>query len=236
MPSNQPPMTQPFLGILSLDTAFPRIAGDVGNPQSYPFPARLGVVAGAESPRIVRPGRPDPDLVAAFAEAARALEAEGAAALVSTCGFLASVQREIAGAVRIPVMLSALTLWPVIAAARAGPVGILTASAAALGPESLAAAGIPPRAVHVAGLEEAPAFADTFLAPKAAQPARLDRAAVEAAVLSRARALIAARPEVSALLLECGNLPPYAQALRRETGRPVFHLLDGARLLMGAAG
>ena len=31
------PEHKPFLGILSLDTTFPRIQGDVGNPSSYPL-------------------------------------------------------------------------------------------------------------------------------------------------------------------------------------------------------
>ena len=37
----------PCLGILMLDTRFPRIPGDVGNPATWDFPVRYRVVEGA---------------------------------------------------------------------------------------------------------------------------------------------------------------------------------------------
>ncbi|MEI4485102.1 aspartate/glutamate racemase family protein [Frigidibacter sp. MR17.14] len=223
---------QPFIGILSLDTRFPRIAGDAGNPGSYHLPARVSVVEGAGSPDIVRDGRPDPALVARFIAAARALEAEGAVLITSTCGFLVSVQAEVAQAVRVPVLLSGLSLVPMVSRLVGGrAIGILTASSRSLGPAALAAAGCEGLQVHVAGMEAEPAFAETFLNAKAQQRESFDPAAMEAAVLARAAALVAAHPGIAALVLECGNLPPYAAALRRATERPVFSILDGARLV-----
>ena len=56
-------MRPDLLGILSLDTAFERISGDVGNPDSYPFPAIVSVVQGADSTRIVKDGPPDEALM-----------------------------------------------------------------------------------------------------------------------------------------------------------------------------
>ena len=38
-------------------------------------------------------------------------------------------------------------------------------------------------------------------------------------------------PDLGGFLLECGNLPPYADAIRAATGRPVFGILDAASLL-----
>ena len=225
----------PFLGILSLDTAFPRIPGDVGNPRSYPFAARVRVVKGADSVNIVQRDVPSEALTARFVEAALELEAQGAAALISTCGFLVRIQSMVAAAVRVPVMLSALSLCPIIRAIHASPVCIITASRAALTPETLVLAGIDPAEAHVIGMEDAPAFAQTFLVSKSAQPGTLDEDAVRSAVLERARASLSARPEIGAFLLECANLPPYAGALREATGRPVFHLVDAARLLMSAS-
>lgn len=222
-----------FIGVLMLDTAFERIAGDAGNPASYHRPARLHVVAGAGSPQIVRDGPPAPALARAFVGAAQRLEAEGAAAIASTCGFLAHLQDEVAAAVRVPVMLSALSLVPALLRAYGGPnggqIGILTASASSLGPATLAAAGIRPDRVVVAGLEDCPAFAAAFLAPKSAQPSRIDRAAIGAAAVARAVALCARHPETPALVLECGNLPPYAADIAAATGRPVHTILDGMR-------
>ncbi|MFD1883374.1 aspartate/glutamate racemase family protein [Paracoccus pacificus] len=221
-----------FIGILGLDTRFPRILGDAGNPASYHLPARLRVIDGAGSPQIVRDGLPDPALVARFVTAAQTFEAEGAALITSTCGFLVSAQDRIAGAVRIPVLLSALSLGPVIRGLTGNrPLGILTASAASLGPQALTAAGLMASEVRIAGLEREAAFAGLFLAAKEKQAQSIDPAEIEALVVAAGQKLIAEAPDIGAVLLECGNLPPYADALRRAIGRPVFSILDGARML-----
>ncbi|MCA0996790.1 aspartate/glutamate racemase family protein [Alloyangia pacifica] len=224
-----------FIGILSLDTQFPRILGDAGNPGSYHLPARVRVVPGAGSPDIVRNGRPAPQLVDAFREAAEELAAEGACLITSTCGFLISVQREIAAALPVPVVLSGLCLLPMVRQMTGGrPIGVLTASAAALGPEAIRAAGAAPEEVRIGGLQDSAIFAKTFLAAKSSQNASFDRTQMQSEVCAAAEALVSRAPEIAAIVLECGNLPPYADAIRRITGRPVFSILDAARLVAPA--
>lgn len=219
-----------------LDTAFPRIPGDAGNMDSYPFPARAEVIPGAGTPEVVRDGRPAPDLVRAFYGAAQRLEQQGAVALVSTCGFLISIQDEIARAVQIPVMVSALSLYPSLRQMVGhAPIGILTASDASLGTLAFDVAAIPRADVEVEGLEDCPAFANAILSRKDQQPDRLDRQAIEAAVVAKAAAILDRRPETRAFLLECGNLPPYAAAIRTATGRPVFSILDAAQIMWRGA-
>jgi hypothetical protein len=66
------------VGILMLDTRFPRIVGDMGNARTFPFPVRYHRVAGADPDRVVRRGAER--LLPAFVEGARALEAEGVGA------------------------------------------------------------------------------------------------------------------------------------------------------------
>lgn len=227
-------MQQSKLGILSLDTAFPRIRGDVGSADSYPFDVIIEIVKGADSPLIVRDDALDPAMLDLFKAAAIALEHKGAAAIVSTCGFLVAAQTHIAASVKVPVMLSALSLYPMVRTTCPGRVGILTASRSALGQNALAAAGIERADVAIAGMEDEPAFADAILATRAAQPKTLDAAAIEAAVVRKALKLQETHADLSALILECGNLPPYADAIRNATGLPVFHLLDAANALMAA--
>lgn len=229
-------MTQPHLGILSLDTQFPRILGDVGNPDSYPFAASVKVVDGADATKIVKDGLPDEAILRNFETAARTLQDNGAQAIVSTCGFLITAQSRIAAQVKIPVMLSALSMLPSLRAMTSGPVGILTASRSALGATALRAAQISPDDVVIQGMENDPVFTGVFLATRARQAVEFDRDQMEQAVVARAKSLVQNAPDVGAILLECGNLPPYAAAIRAGTGRPVFHLLDAAKLMMAASG
>src|SRR5574342_177807 len=141
------------VGILMLDTRFPRIPGDMGNAATFDFPVRYHRVPGASPDRVVRQGQRE--ILPAFIEGARFLEREGVRAVTTNCGFLAKFQPELAAAVSIPVFTSSLMLVPLVQ--RMLPpgrtVGILTVNAASLGPEHLAGAGIAPALpLVVAGL------------------------------------------------------------------------------------
>ena len=122
-----------FLGLLLLDTRFPRAAGDAGRPDSYAMPVRAARVLGATPQRVVRDD--DTELLQPFIDAALSLQADGAAAIT--------------------------TSW--------------------------------------ADLVEA------------------------------ATRLLRRHPRIRHVVLECTNMPPYADAVARATGRPVHHLLTLVR-------
>lgn len=215
-----------------LDTAFPRILGDAGNPASYHRPARIMIVPNAGSPDIVRDGAPHGILIAAFCNAAQRLEREGAIAITSTCGFLVAVQDQIAASVNIPVMVSALSLFPLVRQAHGNqPIGIITASKPHLGRTAMQAVGAAPDQVRIIGMEDCDAFASMILAPKSVQPDRIDAPTIKAATVAKAKALCAQDTQLGAIILECGNLPPYADAVADATGKRVYSLLDAARLI-----
>lgn len=220
------------LGILMLDTAFPRIVGDVGNAESYPFPVVFHVVEGADVTRIVRGGPPDPELVEAFVVGAKALEARGVCGIVTSCGFLGHVQEALAVAVRVPVIASALSLGPLVQSMTGGrPIGVLTADARALTPKLLQTCGLSPDFVRIAGMEGEDAWRRLILAPKAEQARSFDPEEIGAIAERLACGLISETPDIGAILLECTNLPPYAPRIRAATGLPVFSILNAAAML-----
>src|SRR2546428_2839481 len=100
------------VGILMLDTRFPRIPGDMGNAATFPFPVRYHRVSGADPDLVVRRGAEG--LLPAFVQGARALEGEGVGAITTSCGFLAKYQQELAAAVRVPVFTSSLLMVPLV--------------------------------------------------------------------------------------------------------------------------
>jgi hypothetical protein len=205
--------TEPrWLGILMLDTRFPRPAGDVGHPATWTMPVRWRVVAGASPRRVVQ--RADAALLEPFVEAALALAAEGASAITTSCGFLVRWQRELQAALPVPVWTSALLALPGLPRP-----GVITVDAASLGAAELAAAGAPAD-TPVEGLAEASHLRGVLLDDRAT----LDVAAAEADAVAAARRLVARSPGLRSLLLECTNLPPYAAAIGAAPGRPVHHL------------
>ncbi len=197
-----------FLGLLVLDTRFPRLPGDAGRPDSYRLPVRARVVPGASPQRVVREG--DAALLQPFIEAAQALEAEGARAITTSCGFLLRWQAELQAAVSVPMWTSSLLLLPGLKRP-----GVVTVDAASLA-SMPAMAGVP-----VAGLAPGCHLQRVLLDNLPA----LDAAVAEQDAVAAAQRLVRDHPELSDLVLECTNLPPYAEAIARATGRPVHHLL-----------
>jgi Asp/Glu/Hydantoin racemase len=216
-------VTTHMLGILTLDTKFPRIPGDVGAPGTFPFPVRHATVAGATVDAIVH--RRQNVLLPAFVAAARDLATAGCSGIASTCGFLARWQNEMTQALSVPVLTSALLQVPLVA--RTLPlgrtVGIVTYSAADLDAETLAAAGIASD-TPLEGVAPEGYFARTIRDGAAT----LDRTLMEQDVVTASLRLVARNPGVGALVLECANMPPYRDAVAAATGLPVY---DAAQLV-----
>src|SRR5260370_8202469 len=219
------------VGILMRDTRLPRVAGDMGNAATFPFPVRSHRVPGADPDLVVRRGAAG--LMPAFVEGAKRLESEGVGAITTNCGFLVKFQRELAAAVKVPVFTSALLLVPLVH--RMLPpgrrVGIMTVNATTLGPEHLEGAGIGRDIpLAVAGMETEKEFTRVLLGHELLLDAHLPRQAPS----RPARRLVAEHPDVGALVLECTNMPPYAADIQRETGRPVFDVVSLVTLVHGA--
>ncbi|WP_300033406.1 aspartate/glutamate racemase family protein [uncultured Roseobacter sp.] len=208
----------PRLGILMLDTQFPRIPGDVGNPASWAFPVRYAVVPGA-TPQAVVCEDPEP-FVQAFIQAGRDLIGQGCTGIATTCGFLSLIRSRLVQELGVPVAASALEQAAQIQATL-GPkkrIGILTISAPNLTRAHLSVAGVPPDAV-IRGVGQT-AFADSILGNKP----DLDTVRARRELIQAVRTMIVEAPEVGAVLLECTNMVPYAADIARETGLPVYSI------------
>jgi len=190
----------------------------VGNPATFAFPVRYHVVRQATPERVVEQAAEG--LLDRFVAGARALEAAGARAIATTCGFLVLHQNRLAAAVRVPVLTSSLLQYPLVRAVRPPDrrVGIVTASARHLTDAHLAAAGIARAEVAIAGLETTRAFYPAIVGN---QPS-LDVDAVRAEVVAATRALAATNSDLGAIIFECANLGPYRAHAEQAVGLPIF--------------
>ena len=223
-------MSDPVLGILMLNTRFPRPPGDIGNPATWPFPVAYEVVEAAVVSRVVNAAPSRELLLAPFIEAGERLVAAGARAVTTSCGFLALFQKDLAGALPVPVLTSSLMQVPLVQATLpAGKsVGIITIDAANLSPAHLAAAGVP-EGTPIAGVEGGRELNRIIMADLD----ELDTAAAEADVLEAGDALMAAAPDLGAIVLECTNMAPYARALAARAGLPVYDIVTLVSWLYG---
>lgn len=201
-----------FLGVLMLDTCFPRPPGDIGNPATFEalgIPVRYMTVAGASPMRVVREG--DPTLLEPFIAAARTLAGQGAAVISTSCGFLAAFQPDMAAALDVPVVTSSL-----LQCAGLDAPGVLTFDAQALTPGLLERAGVP-AGTPVQGIRPGCEFHTRLLF----NHDRLDLDEARRNVVDAAQELTRNHPEVRSIVLECTNMPPYRAAIEEATGRPV---------------
>ena len=210
-----------MLGILMLETRFPRPAGDIGNPASFDFPVRYKVVRGASPERVVRERAAG--LLQPFIDAAHELIVEGCDAITTSCGFLVLFQKELAAALPVPVLTSSLLQLPAIERnlAPGKRAGVLTIDSRSLTHDYLIAAGA--RAdTPVEGTESGVEFTRRILGNETS----LDLALAQQDVVAAALRLTQKHPLLGALVLECTNMPPYAQPVREAAGLPVYDMLS----------
>jgi hypothetical protein len=220
-----------FLGVVMLDTQFPRLPGDVGHPEAFGVFKKFRVVRGIWPDKVVqsaaglRAGR----VVPAFVAVVRALEREGAKAITTSCGFLVLLQKELQAAVKVPVITSSLMQLPALLATQP-KVGVLTISSGKLGLEHLRAAGVPKsrlKDVIVQGVDPKGEFASAILGNRL----YMDVIQCSKEVVEAATALKQREPSLTSVVLECTNMPPYREAIEVATGLKTFALTDDERLL-----
>ncbi len=208
------------VGILMLDARFPRIHGDMGNAQTWPFPVHYRIVRDASPDLVVRRGAEG--MLGAFIKAAQEMVHDGVDGITTNCGFLSLFQDELANAVPVPVATSSLMQVDMVnrilpAGKRAG---ILTISASTLTKAHLTAAGVP-QGTPIGSTEDGQEFTRAILGNEMSlnvEKARTDN--VEAAI-----ALQSNHPDLGAIVLECTNMCPYAADIRQATGLPVFSIV-----------
>ncbi len=207
------------VGILMLETQFPRIPGDIGNATTWPFPVHYRVVRGATPDNVVRD---DPrKLVEDFIKAGRDLVSMGCDGITTNCGFLALIQDQIKDALGVPVATSSLMQIPFVQAMLPSgkQVGVITISKETLTAEHLRAAGVTGD-VPVVGTDSGRCFTRDVLGD---QP-EINFADCRLDLLDAANDLVTSHDNIGAIVLECTNMVPYAADIRRLTGLPVYSI------------
>lgn len=207
------------VGILMLETQFPRVVGDMGNALTWPFPVQYRVVRGATPDLVVRN---DASVLSnLFIDAAKDLVASGADGITTNCGFLALIQNELSQAIGVPVAASSLLQVPWIQAMLPADkrVGVLTISKETLTDKHLIAANIP-LDTPVGGTEPNSEFSSGILNDRPT----LDFSQCRKDNLAAAKKLMQSHKDIGAIVLECTNMVPYAADIRKLTGVPVYSI------------
>lgn len=208
------------LTVLQLDTAFPRLPGDVASPNSYDCPVDIVTISAATVKAVVT-DHPDRTDISGFETAIDLIDAKATDddVIATSCGFLCYWQKHLASRTRLPFIASALMDLPRLTDIYGQRLGILTFDAHTLGKPAYqqalsgfngTIAGLPPSShLHQVISQNA---------------VHLDRHRAEAEIIELVRTMIAETP-IDALMLECTNLPPYKAALKAEFGIEIYDIL-----------
>ncbi len=202
-----------------LDTRFPRFVGDIGSQDTWPFSVLFEVVKGARASDVVN--STGEQKLQPFIDAAIKLQNQGVSGITTSCGFLSVVQANIAEHLHIPFIASSLVQVPWVQATLppGKRVGILTIDSNALTALHLQGAGIDTD-IPVAGTQNGLEFTQAILNDNVVMSKnRCEYDNVEAALH-----FVSTHPELGAIVLECTNMAPYASAIQRATGLPVFSI------------
>lgn len=205
-------------GLVQLES----LRGNSTNPDSYDFPVRFCRVEGANIQTILE--APSRVVLERMIDEARKMADEDVRAITTSCGFNAIFQRELADALDVPVFTSSLLQVPFVqrTLGKEREIGVLTAKKAALKEAHFRAVGITPdMPVRTFGLEECSEWNKIFVAPDE----DVDLEVIREEVVGTAQRAIVENPKIAAFILECTDLPPFAQAIREATGRPVFDFI-----------
>lgn len=208
------------VGILCLESLFPKPRGHLRNPLTFDFPTVTRLIRGVDIPRLLF--NPSPDLIEPFIEGARELERDGVKAITGSCGFMARFQDCLAQAVRVPVFMSSLLQLPLVRLMHgvAARIGVLTASMHALTEQHFANCATPMSSVFIQGMEGNQEFWETIIEGKRHD---FDLELLEKEIVSTAYAFCQEQ-DLDALVLECTDLSAFSSSIQEAIHLPVYDI------------
>lgn len=225
------------LGIMLLDEVYPGFPGDVRNASAFPFPIQYDIVEGIDIHKLVFEEDKSPCLEPILA-AAKRLERMGVKAIAAECGYFAYFQQEVSNHVEIPVFMSSLLQVPLIQqiVGLNNQVGILCAFKDNLTPKHLMNVGINPDSnlVIAGAIDDYDSLEfDNMWMPNKRQTEVPEGnfSKAEANMIRICKDFVSKNPNMKALMFECTGFQPFARAVQREIGLPIFSwgtLLDYA--------
>jgi len=211
------------LGVIMLNTHFPRVLGDIGNPNSFSFDVIYERVNSAAVSAIVTAEGVNKEVKKDIFNSIKTLEDKNVDLIVTTCGFLGEMQRELKAFAHTPIITSSLLTLPFVRTflnKQEDKVGVLTFDANKLNEKHFG--GFYSNDIIVSDIPKNGVLYQTIKEDLLT----LDINQAQQEVVAAANKLIALNPSIKAIILECTNLSPYIQAIREATKRPVFDIIQ----------
>jgi len=221
------------LGIIRLDYDYPASKGDIDCSDSFGYDVYYKVVPGFTF-EMCQSGVLTKEVEERFKYAVMWLVYEkNVSAISGDCGFMMYFQSIARQITTIPVFMSSLCVLPAVTCAYAQTEQILifTANGASLEPmrdliRDECGVDTQQERYHIIGCEDVPGFEAVALGTK------VKYNKTKPGIIKKVRESLEKYPKSRAILLECTELPMFADDIRKESGLPVFDAITACNFFM----
>jgi len=229
----KPLKAAPSLGIIRLDYDYPASKGDIDCPDSFGYDVYYKVVPGFTF-EMCKSGVLTQEVKERFKYAVMWLVYEkNVSAITGDCGFMMYFQSIARSITKLPVFMSSLCVLPAVTCAYSQneQVLIFTANGAALEPmrdliRDECGVDTQQERYHIIGCEDVPGFEAVALGTK------VKYNKTKPGIIKKVRESLEKYPQSRAIVLECTELPMFADAIRNESGLPVFDAITACNFFM----
>lgn len=223
------------LGVVRLDYDYPPAPGDIDSPESYAYDVFYRVVPGLTF-AMCQSGKMTDEVENNFVDAVKYLVSKGVTGITGDCGFMMYFQQLARRNCNLPVFMSSLAQLPAVTCAfnQHELIAILTANSETLKPmRNLIKdeCGVDPdeRRFIIVGAQDVPGF------EAVAAGGKVNVEKVTPGMVELCHQTLKQFPKVRGFLLECTELPPYADAIRASTRLPVWDSITGCDYFISGA-
>lgn len=224
----------PCLGIIRLDYDYPPAPGDIDCADSFDCDVYYKVVPGFTF-KMCQEGKMTEHVEKRFKESIKWLvEEKKVKGITGDCGFMMNFQSLARQVTNIPIFMSALCQLPAVTCAYAEKeqIIILTANGKSLEPmrdliRDECGVDTQDKRYHIVGCEDVPHFGQAV-----ANGDKVDTKKATPGIVKKAVEALEKHPKSRAFLLECTELPPYADAIRFHTGLPVYDAITACQFFI----
>lgn len=221
----------PPLGALCLDYTddIHRPPGDVIMSHSYEFPVIQEKIDGATLWKVVDANSFTPEYFQTYVKACKNLQEKGCIGIITSCGFLAQIQRRLAYEIDIPIATSSLLQVPYVLnmISPKKKIAVITFDPTTLSKTHFQGVGINDemmKRVVVTGCKPNGPLHKIIVDGDSYIQEELEKELVNISL----ETIKNNHSSIGAFVLECTQMPPYAKAIQKATNLPVF---DGVTMV-----
>ena len=222
----------PKLGILRLDYNYPPAPGDIDCPKSFSYSVIYRVIPGLTF-EMCQSGNLTDNVIKNCINAVKFLNEQNVSGITGDCGFMINIQHIIAKNTDKPVFLSSLIQLPTILNTFSNQemIAIFTANSITLNAiknklNDICGLNNNDNRLEIVGCQNVKGFDSVSKGEK------VNTQIVTPGIVNLAKKVLKNNPKIKCILLECTELPPYSDSLRKELDIPIFDAITNCDSFM----